>query len=123
MVGIGRLRRIARRRKRTLLAAALCSASLITGHVLLGEDEPPASPPATASLLSQYLDAKNELVTAPADNPARPESPNTTPPASRRLKPVVMATENPAEPPPTGAAAEPIEIRPLIRSEERRVGK
>jgi hypothetical protein len=64
MIGLSIGRRIARRRKRALWAATLCSASFVTGHVLFG-DEPTAGAAAAPSLLSQYLEAKNDLV-APA---------------------------------------------------------
>src|SRR5438132_972927 len=110
MSGIARSWRIARRRKRALWAAALCSASFLTSHVLFG-DEPPAGQPAAPSLLSQYLDAKNDLVTAPvvsapADNAAKPQSVSTESPAGRRLKPVVITTDKAEEPTKTSTTVE-----------------
>lgn len=83
MVGIARSRRIARRRTRALWAAALCSASFVTGHVLFGE-EPPANAPAAESLVKQYLEAKSDLVG---------ELQNIDSPAKGQSKPVIIAAE------------------------------
>jgi len=96
MVGNARSRRIARRRKRAIWAAALCSASFITGHVLFGE-EPPANKP---SLIKQYLEAKYDLVSAPADDESA---------SSSKSKPIIVVAEPvtndpaPAEAPPAGS--------------------
>jgi hypothetical protein len=83
MVGIGRSPRIARRRKRALWAAAFCTASFITGHVLFGEDQP-ANAPATESLIKQYLEAKTDLVGVLA---------NIDSPAQHQSKSVIVAVE------------------------------
>src|SRR5262245_53981506 len=83
MVGIGRSPRLARRRKRALWAAALCSASFLTGHVLFGEDQP-ADAPAKESLIKQYLETKSDLVGALANFDAT---------VSRQSKPVIIAAE------------------------------
>src|SRR3954465_3352315 len=83
MVGIAQPRRITRRRKRALWTAALCSASLVTGQVLFGDDQP-ANIPAGPSLIKQYLEAKNDLVSAPEDE-------NT--PASSQPKLAIVAAE------------------------------
>src|SRR5437762_1646383 len=107
MVGIARSRRIARRHKRAFWAAALCSASFLTSQVLFGDDQPPTAP-AAPSLLSQYLDAKSDLVSVPADNTPKNESASTELPPNRRLKPVVIATDKAEEPSTTSAAVEPV---------------
>ena len=83
MVGNGRSPRVARRRKRALWAAVLCSASFVTGHVLFGEDQP-ASAPAKESLIKQYLEAKSDLVGALANFDAT---------VSGQSKPVIIAAE------------------------------
>jgi len=114
MTGFSRARRIAHRRKRGLWAAALCSASFVTGQVLFGEEQP-ASPPAAPSLLSQYLEAKSGLVTTPADGTPKNESTSTESPANRRLRPVVIAADK-AQEPATSTAVDAVEsanMKPL----------
>jgi hypothetical protein len=110
MVGTVRSRRIARRRKRALWAAALCSASFLTGQILLGDDPPAAAPaapsPAAPSLIKQYLEAMSDVVTPPINN---------DPAAARRSKPVVIAVDQPAEPETSAVEqkVEPVKVEPI----------
>ncbi len=109
MVGTARPRRIARRRKRALWAAALCSASFVTGHVLFGDDQPAAAAPLAApapSLIKQYLEAMSDVVTPPINN---------DPAAARRARPVVIAADKTAEPatPTTEAVVEQVKVEPI----------
>src|SRR5262245_30482083 len=90
MIGAFNVRRALRRRKRALWAAALCSASFATGHYLFGEDDKPSPAPEKPSLLSQYLEAKSDLVTMPVETAERV--------ASIRIRPVETADQKPMAP-------------------------
>src|SRR6266436_10266330 len=60
LTGRLRLHRILRHWRR-LWAAALCAASFATGHLLFGDDDPPATVEAP-SLLGQYRQATSQMV-------------------------------------------------------------
>ncbi len=104
------------RRKRRLLAAALCAASFVTGQMLFGEEAQPKQ-----SRISQYLQAKIRLTsTAEEKNlaPGKRQASATT--SSRRAansaEPLAATTEtSSAEPSDKTAAAPPVDFRQALQ--------
>src|SRR5438067_218500 len=86
---------------------------LPTAHYSPTHNSPWFSAAAPPSLIKQYLEAKNDLVSLPHDPESTSSPANTESLTSRRLTSVAIAKDKPAEPAKTPAIVEPVPNKQL----------